>query len=181
MHASTGCNTTKIVGPEAKEKITYYWQLKLTDMPSTLFSAFLFVSSHSTFIIMLSIIWYLLLPRTFVPFTIPSRASFSRQFLLSQCRSQFLFSSLSVPALFFLVPLYQTLQHFFILSVHFTRSILLHTQISNASSCFCSFHRSFQVWLQLSWYKADPGGTLVTCPPMDPRDVVLNPAQTGVI
>ena len=39
---------------------------------STLFSAFLFVSSYSPFIIILSIIWYLLLPRTFFPFTIPS-------------------------------------------------------------------------------------------------------------
>ena len=34
----------------------------------------LFVSSYSSFIIMLSIIWYLLLPRTFFPFTIPSWA-----------------------------------------------------------------------------------------------------------
>ena len=51
----------------------------------------LFVSSYSPFIIMLSIIWYLLLPRTFFPFTIPSRASFSRQFLLSQWPSQFIF------------------------------------------------------------------------------------------
>ena len=38
-----------------------------------------------------SIIWYLLLPRAFFAFTNPYRASFSRQFLLSQWPSQFLF------------------------------------------------------------------------------------------
>ena len=50
---------------------------------STLFSVFLFESAYSPFIMMLSI-WCVLLPRTFFPFTIPSRASFSRQFFLSQ-------------------------------------------------------------------------------------------------
>ena len=34
---------------------------------------------------------------------------------------------------------------FFILSVHFTLSILLHNHISNASTRFCSFRRSVQV------------------------------------
>ena len=33
----------------------------------------------------------------------------------------------------------------FILSVHFTRSVLLRIHISNASRCFCSFSRSVQV------------------------------------
>ena len=33
----------------------------------------------------------------------------------------------------------------FILSIHFTRTILLHIHISNASSRFCSFRRSVQV------------------------------------
>ena len=65
----------------------------------------------SSFIIMLSIIWYLLLPRTFFPFTIPSRASFSRQFLLSQWPSQFRFL-LSLAALFFLLPLSLAELHF---------------------------------------------------------------------
>ena len=46
---------------------------------------------HSPFIIILSIIGYLLLLRTFLPFTIPSRASVSRQFLLRQWSSQFRF------------------------------------------------------------------------------------------
>ena len=91
------------------------------------------------------IIWYLLLPRTFFPFTIPSRASFSRQFLLSQWPSQFLFlffvsSSIILPS-----PTLSSSTAFFTLSVHFTRSILLHTHISNASSCFYSFRRSVQV------------------------------------
>ena len=45
----------------------------VTSLHSILFSAFLFVYSCSPFIIMLSITWYLLLPRTFFPFTIPSR------------------------------------------------------------------------------------------------------------
>ena len=74
-----------------------------------------------------------------------SRASFSRQFLLSKWRSQFLFlffvsSSILLPS-----PTFSSETAFFILSVHFTRSILLHTHISNASSCFCSFRRSVQV------------------------------------
>ena len=79
---------------------------------------FFFVSSYSPFIIMLSIIWYRLLPRTFFSFTIHSRASFSRQFLLSQWSSQFLFPSLSVPALFFLLPLFLAQLYFlFCLSI----------------------------------------------------------------
>ena len=53
-------------------------------------------------------------------------------------------SSLSVPALFFLLPLFLA-QLNFLFCVHFTRSILLHTHISNASSSFCSFRRSAQV------------------------------------
>ena len=56
----------------------------------TLFSAFLFVSSYSPFIIILSIIWFLFCLELY-SFTIPSSASFSRQFLLSQWPSQFLF------------------------------------------------------------------------------------------
>ena len=112
---------------------------------STLFSAFLSVSSYSPFIIMLSVIWYLLLPRTFFPFTIPSRASFSRQFLLSQFPSQFLFlffisSSIILPS-----PTLPSTTAFFILSIHFTRSILLHIHISNASSRLCLFFHSDQV------------------------------------
>ena len=51
-------------------------------------------------------------------------------------------SSLSVPALFFLLPLFPAQLHF---SVHFTRSILLHIHISNVSSRFCSFRRIVQV------------------------------------
>ena len=54
-------------------------------------SAFLFVSAYSPFTMMLSIISHFLLPQTFFPFTIPYRASFSRQFLLSQWPSQFIF------------------------------------------------------------------------------------------
>ena len=51
----------------------------------------LFVSPYIPFTIMLSIISYFLLPRTFLPFTISPRASFSRQLLLSQCSNQFIF------------------------------------------------------------------------------------------
>ena len=60
-------------------------------------------------------------------------------------QANFFSSSLSVPALFFLLPLFLTKLHFFVLSVHFTRSIFLHTHISNVSSRFCAFRRSFQV------------------------------------
>ena len=58
-----------------------------------LLSAFLFVSSYSPFIVILSIIWYLILPRTFFPFTISPRprVSLSKQFFLSQWPSRFLF------------------------------------------------------------------------------------------
>ena len=68
------------------------------------------------------IIWYLLLPRTFFPFTDPSRASLAGSSFLA-----------SGPV------------NFFILSVHFIRSIFLHIHTSNASSRFCSFRRSVQV------------------------------------
>ena len=92
--------------------------LQTQHSPLNLCSAFLFVSSYSPFFIMLSIIWYLHLPRTFFSFTIPSRASFSRQFLLSQWSSQFLSSSLSVPSLLFLLPLFLAqLQFLFCLSI----------------------------------------------------------------
>ena len=67
---------------------------------------------------MLSNIWYLLLPCTFFPFTIRSRASFSRQFLLCQWPANFFSSSLSVPALFFLLTLFTAQLHFlFYLSI----------------------------------------------------------------
>ena len=94
---------------------------------------------------MLSIIWYLLLPRTFFPFTIPSIPYVSRQFLLSQWPSQLLFlffisSSIVLPS-----PTLSSTTAFFILSVHFTRSILLYIYISNASSRFFSYRRSVQV------------------------------------
>ena len=77
---------------------------------------------------MLSIIWYLLLPRTFFLFTMPSRASFSRQFLLSQCPSQFLFLFLISYSIILPSPTLSSTTAFFILSVHFTCSIFLHTQ-----------------------------------------------------
>ena len=58
---------------------------------STLFSAFVFVSAYSQFIRVLFIIRYFLLPRTFFSFTIPSRASFSRQFFLASGPDNFIF------------------------------------------------------------------------------------------
>ena len=66
---------------------------KFSILRSILFSAFLFVSSYSPFIVMLYIIWYLVLPRTFFAFTIPYRMSFSRQILLRNWPSQFIFLS----------------------------------------------------------------------------------------
>ena len=75
--------------------------LQTQHSPLYLLLSRLFVSSNSPFIIMLSTIWYLL-PRTFFPFIIPSRSSFSRQFLLSQWPSQFRFifvtSSIILPS-----------------------------------------------------------------------------------
>ena len=101
---------------------------KLSILHSTLFSAFLFVSPYSPFVKMLSIIWYLLLQRTFFTFTIPSRESFSRQFLLSQWPSQFYYSSLSVPALLFLLPLCLAQLHFlFCLSILHAPSFSIYT------------------------------------------------------
>ena len=94
---------------------------------------------------MLSIIRYLLLPRTFFPFTIPSRAFFSRQFLLIQWPSQFLFLFLISYSIILPSPTLSSTTAFLNFSVHFTRSILLHSHISSASSCFCSFRRSVQV------------------------------------
>ena len=79
-----------------------------------------------------------------LPVYLSSRASVSRQFLLSQWPSQFLFlfisSSIILPA-----PTLSSTTEFFIFSANFTRSILLHIHISKASSRFCSFRHSFQV------------------------------------
>ena len=116
---------------------------KLCILHSAVFLALLFISPYSPFIIMLCIIWFLL-PRTFFLFTIPSRASFSRQFL-SQWPSQYLFllfirSSIILPSS---TPSSTTA--FFILSLHFTRYILLHIHITNASSRVCLFRLSVQV------------------------------------
>ena len=72
---------------------------------------------------MLSIIWYFLLPRTFFPFTIPSRASFSRQFLPSQWPSQFLFLFLISSSIILPSPTLSITIAFSILSAHFTRSV----------------------------------------------------------
>ena len=58
---------------------------------------------------------------------------------LASSPANFFSSSLSLPALFFLLPLYLAELHFFIFSVHFTCSILLHIHISNVSRRFCSF------------------------------------------
>ena len=74
-----------------------------------------------------------------------SRVSFSKQFLLSQWPSQFLFLFLISSSIILPSPTLSSTTAFFILPVHFTISILLYTHISNASSCFCSFRRSVHV------------------------------------
>ena len=53
--------------------------------------------------------------------------------------------SLSVPAFFLPSPNLSSTTAFFIFSVHFTCSLLLHIHSSNASSRFCTFRRSAQV------------------------------------
>ena len=82
-------------------------------------------------IMMLSITWYLLLPRTFFPFIIPSRASFSRQFLLSQWPSlsstTFLFCLSIFHAQSFSIFTSQTLSVVFAHSVVMSKS--LHQQL----------------------------------------------------
>ena len=134
-----------VLCPRAGLSMQTIFHCKHSILHSTLFSASLFISSDSPFI-MLSIIWYLLLlPQTFFPFTIPPRSSYSRQFLLSHWPSKFLFlffisSSIILPSLTL-----SSTTAFFNSSVHFTRSIFLHTHISNYSSHFCSFRRSVQV------------------------------------
>ena len=75
----------------------------------------------------------------FLPFIIASRASFSRQLLLSQWPSQFLFLFFISFSIILPPPTLSSTTAFFILSVHFIRSILLHIHTSNASSRFCSF------------------------------------------
>ena len=73
------------------------------------------------------------------------RAYFSRQFLLDQWPSQFLFLFLISSSIVLPSPTLSSTTAFFILSVHFTRFMLLHIHILNASCCFCSFRRSVQV------------------------------------
>ena len=87
---------------------------------------------------MLTIIWYLLLPRTFFPFTIPSRASFSRQFLLSQWPSQFIFlfymsSSIVLPS-----PTLSSKTPFLVLFLHFCRKTRLIKWADKIKKCSCA-------------------------------------------
>ena len=151
------------------------FHFKPSILHSTLFSAFLFVSSHSPFIMLLSVICYLLLPRTFFPFTIPSRVSFSRQFLLSQSPSQFLFlffisSSILLPS-----PTLSSITEYLFCLVYFTHSILPHIHISNASSHF--YH---SVVVSKSLHHTTPHSTQSTSlvsslvfPPKDPQKMLL--------
>ena len=75
----------------------------------------------------------------FFPIYHTFRASLSRQFLLSQWPSQFLFLFLTSPSIILPSPTLSSTTAFFI------QYILLHIHISNASSCFCSFRRSVHV------------------------------------
>ena len=80
---------------------------------------------------------------THLPF-LPEHPSAGSSFSASS-PANFFSSSVSVPALLFLLPFFAAQLHFFILSVHITCSILLHIHISNASSHFCSFCCRVQV------------------------------------
>ena len=71
-------------------------------------------------------------PSTYSSFLASGPANYFPSFFIS--------SSITLPS-----PTLSSTAAFFILSLHFTRSILFHTHISNASSCFCSFRRSVQV------------------------------------
>ena len=71
----------------------------------------------------------------FLPFTIPSRTSFSRQFLLSQWPSNFFSTSLSVPALFFLHPLFLAQLHIYFVCPFY----MLHPSPYPRLKCFQSF------------------------------------------
>ena len=93
---------------------------------------------------MLSIIWYLLQHQPFFPFTIPSRASLSRQFLLSQWPRQFLFllfisSSIILPS----STLPSKITFLFCLSILHASSFSVLTSVM--LHCFCSFRRRVQV------------------------------------
>ena len=79
----------------------------------------------------------------FLPFTSPSRTSFSRQYFLSQGPSQFLFLFISSNIILPSPNLSSTIA--FVIFVHFTRSILIYIHISNASSSYCSFRHSVKV------------------------------------
>ena len=94
----------------------------------------LYVSSYSPFIILLSIIRYLLLPRTSISSTIPSGAS-SRPVLISQWPNQFFPSSLSAPAVYFLLPLSLAQLHFLFCYPFYT----LHSSLYQHIKCFQSF------------------------------------------
>ena len=61
--------------------------------------------------------------------SIPSRAFFSRHFLLSQRPSQFLFLFYSRSSIILPSPTLSSKTAFFILSIHFTRSIIVHIHI----------------------------------------------------
>ena len=76
------------------------------------------------------------------------RTSFSRQVLLSQWPSQFLFLFFMSFSIILPSPTLSSTTAFFIFFLSISRSILLHIHISNASSCFCSFRRSVQVSAQ---------------------------------
>ena len=93
-------------------------------------------------------------PANFLPFTIPSRAFFSWQFLLSQWPNQFLFLFFISSCIILPSPTISRTTAFFILSVHFTCYILLHIHISNVSNRFWSFRvvsKSLHQGSQQSW------------------------------
>ena len=114
--------------------IVQVFQCKLSILHSTHFSDFLFVSSDSPLIMMLFIIWHILLLRTFIPLTIPSREFFVRHFLVRSGPANLFSSSLSVPALFFLPPLFLVQLNFLVCQFY-----MLHLSSYPHRKCFQLF------------------------------------------
>ena len=79
-------------------------------------------------------------PSSHLPFLL-EHPSAGTSFLVSGPANFFFISS----SIILTSPIPSNTTAFFILSYHFTRSILLHNHISNAYNRFCSFRRSLQV------------------------------------
>ena len=138
--------------------MTIWGNINFQDRASPIIEQLIYFHDHAliTIVMIFTVVSYIIiiLISTFFPFTIPSRSSFSRQFLLSQWPSQFLFLFFISSSIILPFPTLSSTTAFFILSVHFTRSILLHAhKVRPTYKCWIkSIVTARYFWLYLQRY-----------------------------